>query len=213
MRARGSLSAAPPMSRMVRHGATVRRLLGERARGNRSPKTVERATQHVPAGKGPDVSGAAQEVTPFATRVTSESVLHRVRAGTHTGTRQRHRRAVREVVAERRIDLTKIHGVLEAPAGLQEQIPVDRRQRQGARTQIESEPVVGEPGVLATRSGTALVHGHVVSGARIGGLRPPGHPCRPPPPRFSPRQKAIGALGWSCASRPRGASRLRLGQL
>src|SRR5690606_20366863 len=104
-----------------------------------------------------------------------------VQGGDHTrarGVRQCHLRAVREHVPGRRVDLDQLDALLQRlPAGLQEQVPVDRGQRQQTGAGVETEPV---PLPAAQRAPVGLrpfVHRHPV--ARDG--QPGGRPHRAHP--------------------------------
>ncbi len=77
------------------------------------------------------------------------------------------------------VDGRELEDVLERPAGHEEQIPVDGRQREQARAGVEGEPVAGVPAELAPDHRSLFEHGHVVP--EPGEARGGGQPAEPGP--------------------------------
>ena len=90
-----------------------------------------------------------------------------------------------EPVARHRIDRDQVDAVLEWLAGLDEQVPVDRRQGEEGRPGVEGEAVPAERPELAAPGVGLLAHDDVVAEGRQAGRR--GEAGHPRPDHHDPR--------------------------
>jgi len=100
--------------------------------------------------------------------------------GTAPGVHARHvqRGAVREAIAERRVELHEVEGLVETGAGLVEQVAVDRRQREQRRAGVEDEAVTLDAPELAAVGRCLLHHGDVMTlHCQARGDSHPAHAC------------------------------------
>ena len=115
------------------------------------------------SGESPHLRRSVHQRAPVLRAASSQSVAQGLGAACWIHAGHGDRRTVCEVVAESRLDRLQVDLFLQRLAGLEEEVPIHRGQREQTRAGVEGEAVAAVSGQLPAHPVGLFEHGHVVA--------------------------------------------------